>query len=155
MITVGKIGDIFAHRHTGREVKAPGNMRLFDAMLEAWQALEAGGLLFANFVDFDTEFGHRRDVVGYAACLEAFDARLPELDAMLSPGDLVIITADHGNDPTFRGSDHTREQVPVLAFGPGIGAGTIGRRTSLADIGASITAHLALQPTPKGMSFLP
>ena len=87
-----------------------------------------GDLVFANFVDFDTLYGHRRDVPGYAAALEAFDRRLPELEAKLKPGDLVVITADHGNDPTFRGTDHTREHVPIVAFGPGVGAGVVGRR---------------------------
>jgi phosphopentomutase len=154
IITVGKIGDIFAHRHTGQEVKAAGNMKLFDAMLDAWDGLADGGLLFANFVDFDTEFGHRRDVAGYAACLEAFDARLPELQDRLRPGDLVLITADHGNDPTYKGSDHTREQVPILAFGPGLAPRAIGRRESFADMGASIAAHLMLPAPLRGRPFL-
>jgi len=153
VVTVGKIGDIFAHRATGREVKAAGNMALFDAMLEAVEALPDGGFLFANFVDFDSEFGHRRDVPGYAAALEAFDARLPGLAARLRPGDLVVLTADHGNDPTWRGTDHTREHVPILAFGPGIGAGPLGRRETLADIGESVAAHLGLQPHGPGRSW--
>jgi phosphopentomutase len=140
--------------HTGREIKAPGNMKLFDAMLAEWQALPDGGFLFANFVDFDTEFGHRRDVAGYARCLEEFDARLPELQATLRPGDLIIITADHGNDPTYRGTDHTREQVPILGFGPGIGGASIGKRTSLSDIGASVAGHLGLPDVLTGTRFL-
>jgi phosphopentomutase len=153
IVTVGKIGDIFAHRHTGREVKAPGNMKLFDAMLEAWASLPAGGLLFANFVDFDSEFGHRRDVAGYAGCLEAFDVRLPEFEALLHPGDLAIITADHGNDPTFRGTDHTREQIPVIGFGPGLAPRSIGQRTSFSDIGQTVAAHLGLAALPDGTAF--
>ena len=153
VVTVGKIGDIFAHRATGREVKAAGNMALFDAMLDAVDTLPDGGLLFANFVDFDSEFGHRRDVPGYAAALEAFDARLPGLAARLHPGDLVVLTADHGNDPTWRGTDHTREHVPILAFGPGIGAGPLGRRETLADIGESVAVHLGLPPHTPGRSW--
>jgi phosphopentomutase len=153
VVTVGKIGDIFAHRATGREVKAAGNMALFDAMLETVDTLPDGGFLFANFVDFDSEFGHRRDVPGYAAALEAFDARLPGLAARLSLGDLVVLTADHGNDPTWRGTDHTREHVPILAFGPGIGAGPLGRRETLADIGESVAAHLGLEPRAPGHSW--
>lgn len=153
VVTVGKIGDIFAHRATGREVKAAGNMALFDAMLEAVEALPDGGFLFANFVDFDSEFGHRRDVPGYAAALEAFDARLPGLAARLRPGDTVVLTADHGNDPTWRGTDHTREHVPILAFGPGIGPGPLGRRETLADIGESVAAHLGLEPCAPGRSW--
>jgi phosphopentomutase len=154
VVSVGKIGDIFAHKNTGADVKAGGNMALFDAMLPAVEALSAGGFLFANFVDFDSEFGHRRDVAGYAACLEAFDARIPAFEALLKPGDLAVITADHGNDPTFRGVDHTREIVPVLAFGPGIAPRTIGMRRSFADIGQSIAAHLGVRPVPAGLSFL-
>jgi phosphopentomutase len=144
VVTLGKIGDIFAHRATGREVKAAGNMALFDRLVEEANSLRDGGFLFANFVDFDTEFGHRRDVAGYAAALEAFDARLPELVARLKPGDLVILTADHGNDPTFRGTDHTRERVPVLAFGPGVTPGPIGVRDTYADLGETIAGHLRL-----------
>jgi phosphopentomutase len=153
IVTVGKIGDIFAHRHTGREVKAGGNMKLFDAMLEAWRDLPEGGFLFANFVDFDTEFGHRRDAAGYADCLEAFDARLPEFEALLRQGDFAVVTADHGNDPTFRGTDHTREQVPVIAFGPGIASAPIGRRSSFADIGQAVARRLGLQPVGRGDAF--
>ena len=108
--------------------------------------------MFIGF-DFDVEFGHRRDVPGYAAALEAFDRRVPEIMARLKPGDLAIITADHGNDPTWRGTDHTRERVPILAFGPGIGRGSIGVRDSLADIAASILKHLGLTPTTKGTPF--
>jgi phosphopentomutase len=154
IITVGKIGDIFSHRATGREVKAAGNMALFDAMLDTAKSLQDGGLLFANFVDFDSEFGHRRDVAGYAAALEAFDRRLPELDAILKNGDLVLLTADHGNDPTWHGTDHTREHIPVLGFGPGIAAQPIDRRATFADIGESAAKWLALPNGAVGTSFL-
>jgi phosphopentomutase len=151
--TIGKIGDIFTHRNTGREVKAAGNMALFDAMLPEVDRLADGGFLFANFVDFDSEFGHRRDVAGYAACLEAFDRRLPELEARLKPDDLVIFTADHGNDPTWAGTDHTREHVPVLGFGPGLAPRAIGERASFADIGESIAQWLGLPKGPKGKGW--
>jgi len=151
--TIGKIGDIFTHRSTGREVKAAGNMALFDAMLPEIDRLADGGFLFANFVDFDSEFGHRRDVAGYAACLEAFDRRLPELEARLKPDDLVILTADHGNDPTWTGTDHTREHVPVLGFGPTLVPRTIGERASFADIGESIAQWLGLPKGPKGKGW--
>jgi phosphopentomutase len=154
IVTVGKIGDIFAHRATGSVVKAGGNMPLFDAMLPAVDGLGQGGFLFANFVDFDTEFGHRRDVPGYAAALEAFDRRLPELSARLLPGDLCVITADHGNDPTWRGTDHTREHTPILAFGPGLPTRSIGRRETLADIGETVAAHLGLPVHGPGTSWL-
>ncbi|PPD13605.1 MAG: phosphopentomutase [Methylobacterium sp.] len=153
VITIGKIGDIFAHRGTGEEIKAAGNTALLDAALTAFERLPEGGLVFANLIDFDVEYGHRRDVPGYAAALEAFDRRIPEIMARLRTDDLAIITADHGNDPTWRGTDHTRERVPILAFGPGIAARSIGVRDSLADIAASLAHHLGLEAGRKGTSF--
>nr|WP_210260907.1 phosphopentomutase [Enterovirga sp. DB1703] len=155
VVTVGKIGDIFAHRGTGREVKGAGNDAWLSAALDAFRTLAPGGLVFANLVDFDTEHGHRRDVPGYAAALERFDARIPEIRAALGPRDLCVVTADHGNDPTFRGTDHTREQVPILAFGPDIGPGPVGIRPTLADIGASVAAHLGIRWPGAGRPFLP
>jgi len=153
-VSIGKIGDIFAHRFTGEEIKRENNMAHFDATLDALRKLPDGGLIFTNFLDFDTDFGHRRDVPGYAHCLETFDARLPELFALMRPGDVGVITADHGNDPTWHGTDHTREHVPILVFGPGIETSPIGRRETLADIGASLAAHLGLPATAAGRSFL-
>jgi len=154
IVTVGKIGDIFAHRATGKEVKPNGNDACLSAAIEAMRDLPDGGFVFANLVDFDSEFGHRRDIPGYAAALEAFDRRIPEIEAALKDGDLVIITADHGNDPSWRGSDHTREHVPILSFGPGVEQGVIGRRESFADIGASVLAHLGVAQDDKGKSWL-
>jgi phosphopentomutase len=151
--SVGKIGDIFAHSGTGRILKADGNGALFDRTLEVQSSLSDGGLLFANFIDFDTKFGHRRDVAGYAAALEAFDARLPELLSQLRRDDLLVITADHGCDPTWAGTDHTRERVPVLAISPSARVGPIGLRPTFADIGASIAHHLELPPPPAGTPF--
>jgi phosphopentomutase len=110
-------------------------------------------LVFTNLVDFDMEFGHRRDVPGYANALEEFDARLPELRAALKPGDLVIITADHGCDPSWRGNDHTREVVPILAFGPAIAPGPVGARDTFADIGQTVAEHLGIT-IATGTSFL-
>lgn len=150
VITLGKIGDIFAHRSTGEEIKAPGNMPLFNEMLSAMKRLGDGGLLFANFVDFDTEFGHRRDAAGYAAALEAFDARLLALVELMRSGDFAVITADHGNDPTWRGSDHTRERAPIVAFGPDVTQLSIGRRETFADIGETVAAHLGLPAREPG-----
>ncbi len=153
VVSLGKIGDIFAHRATGREVKAAGNMRLFDKLLEETPLLPDGGLLFANFVDFDSEFGHRRDVPGYAHCLEQFDARLPAFAKLLKPGDLAIVTADHGNDPTWKGTDHTREHVPVIGFGPDAAPQSIGRRETLADIAATAMNHLRLPAVGAGKAW--
>lgn len=144
VVSVGKIGDLFCHDATGRELKGGDNDGVFDETVRAARGLADGGLLFANFVDFDTLHGHRRDVAGYAAALEAFDARLPEFLETLREGDLVVLTGDHGCDPTWPGSDHTRECVPVLAFGPGIAPRRLGRRDSFADIGASVARHLGL-----------
>ena len=150
VVSVGKIGDIFAHRATGREIKPAGNAACLDAALAAFRDLPDGGLVFLNLVDFDTEHGHRRDVPGYAAELEAFDARLPEIHGVLRGDDLCLVTADHGNDPTWTGTEHTREQVPILAFGPGIAPRFLGRRSTFADIGATVARHLGLAPLGAG-----
>lgn len=152
VIGVGKIGDIFAHKGVTDVRKANGNMALFDATLQAMQDARDGDLVFTNFVDFDMLYGHRRDVPGYAAALEAFDRRLPEAFARMLPGDLLLLTADHGCDPTWAGTDHTRERVPVLVHGAN--AGTIGIRPTFADIGETVAAHLGLAAGPHGTSFL-
>jgi phosphopentomutase len=110
--------------------------------------------VFSNFVDFDSSYGHRRDTIGYAQALEEFDRRLPELDAILQENDWVVIAADHGCDPTLPGSDHTREHIPVLVFGPNVPSQFIGRRDSFADIGQSIAAHLQIDPLEFGNSFI-
>jgi phosphopentomutase len=153
VVTVGKIGDIFAGSGTGRVLKATSNSKLFDRTLEGLAFLGDGGLLVANFVDFDSEYGHRRDVAGYAAALEAFDARLPELLAILRSGDLLVVTADHGCDPTWPGTDHTREMVPFMAVRKGLMGGSIGRRATFADMGASVARHLGLPAPSAGTPF--
>ena len=135
IVSIGKIGDIFAHRDTGRRAaRARATTATSICCSSALRDTPDGGLIFVNLVDFDTEWGHRRDVPGFAACLEAFDRRLGEIEAAMRPTDYCLITADHGNDPTYRGFDHTREHVPILAFGGGAPAGPIGGRASLADI---------------------
>ncbi len=154
VISVGKIGDIFAHSGTGLELKADGNEQLFDRTLEGMRQLPEGGLLLANFVDFDSLFGHRRDVAGYASALEAFDRRVPELAGILQVDDFLVITADHGCDPTWPGTDHTRERVPVLVITPRYTRLSIGTRTTFADIGASIAQHLTLNRPAAGTSFI-
>ncbi|TPJ70762.1 phosphopentomutase [Mesorhizobium sp. B2-7-1] len=154
VIAVGKIGDIFAHRGISDVRKAGGNMAMFDKALGAMDDAGDGDLVFANFVDFDSEFGHRRDVAGYAGALEAFDRRLPEALSRIGPGDLLILTADHGNDPTWRGTDHTRERVPVIGTGPGLKGGDIGLRPTFADIGETVAEHLGLAAGHHGTSFL-
>ena len=152
VVAIGKISDIFAGSGPTKMVKAAGNTALFDATLEALASAPDGALILTNFVDFDMEWGHRRDVAGYAAGLEAFDRRLPELEAALREGDLVVATADHGCDPTWVGTDHTRETVPILAFGPGIAPVDLGAR-GFADVGASFAAHLGIAAAGAGVSF--
>ncbi len=154
VVSIGKIGDIYAHSGTGREIKAVGNEALFEATLAVLPDLKDGGLLITNFVDFDMLYGHRRDPRGYAAALEAFDEVLPRALARLRPEDLLIITADHGCDPTWRGSDHTRECVPILTFAPDASPGSFGRRDGLADIGQTIAKHLGIASLASGKSWL-
>jgi phosphopentomutase len=154
VISVGKIGDIFAHSGTGEIVKATGNEALMDATLKSFTRLKDGGLLVVNFVDFDQLYGHRRDVEGYAKALETFDARLPELLSLLEKDDLILITADHGNDPTWTGSDHTRECVPVLAYSPSLPEKNIGRRETFSDMGQTIAGHLELPKLENGKRWL-
>jgi phosphopentomutase len=153
IVTVGKIGDIFAHRDTGLELKGKSNEEHVDLVLRALRETGDGGLIFANLVDFDTEYGHRRDVPGYAACLEAFDRRLPQIQSALRGQDICIVTADHGNDPTWRGYDHTREHVPVLAFGD-LAPRPIGERATFADIAETVAARIGLPSGPRGTSWL-
>ncbi len=154
VIGIGKIGDIFAHRGVSETRKGAGNMAMFDKALTAMDDARDGDLVFANFVDFDTNFGHRRDVAGYAAALEAFDARLPEAFDRLKPGDMLILTADHGCDPTYKGTDHTRERIAILGIGPGLKPGSVGVRATYSDIGETIAEHLGIAPNPVGTSFL-
>lgn len=156
VVAIGKISDIFAGRGIGRSIKADGNMALFDATLAAAsEQPDKPTLIFTNFVDFDTLYGHRRDLPGYAAALEAMDRRLPELEALLRPRDVVVITADHGCDPTWPGSDHTREHIPALFSGPGVAPGSLGLRHSFADIGQTLAEFFRLAPLASGRSFYP
>jgi phosphopentomutase len=150
VVSIGKIADIFAHRGITRTVTAKDNDAVFDAAIAEVDRAADDTLVFANFVDFDTLYGHRRDVPGYAAALEAFDARLPEFRARLRPGDLALITADHGCDPTWAGTDHTRELVPMLWFGPGVATRDLGRRETFADMGQTVARHLGLSPLAHG-----
>lgn len=156
VIAIGKIADIFAHQGITQEISAYGNDNLFAATLNAAKNIyeQKNVLIFTNFVDFDMKYGHRRDITGYAKALEQFDQMLPELEKNLLPDDLVIITADHGCDPKFKGTDHTREYIPILAFGPKIKSNNIGKRNSFADIGQSIAKYFDLEKLKFGESFL-
>jgi phosphopentomutase len=153
VVSIGKVADIYAHRGISRKIKADGNMALFDALIEEAKTAADGSLVFVNLVDFDMVYGHRRDVVGYAKALEDFDARLPEFEKVMCSGDMAIITADHGCDPTWPGSDHTREHIPVIAFGPAVRAGALGKRETFADIGQTIAKHLDIAPLSRGTAF--
>ncbi len=154
VIGIGKISDIFAASGITKSIKTANNEEVFDAMLKEIETAPDGSLIFANFVDFDMLFGHRRNVPGYAAALEAFDRRMPELETALREGDIALLSADHGCDPTFPGSDHTREFIPIIAFGPDILPKNINRRESFADIGQSLAHHLGVEKTLFGESFL-
>jgi phosphopentomutase len=155
VISIGKIADIYANRGITKKVKASGNAALFDATLEALAEAGDRSIVFTNFVDFDMLYGHRRDIAGYASALEYFDGRLPELLEAMQPDDLLVITADHGCDPAWEGSDHTREHVPVLACGNELAAGSLGKRKSFADIGQSLATYFGLPPMNFGESFIP
>jgi len=154
VISIGKISDIYAHQGITKKVKASGNEALFEATLEAVRTADENSIIFTNFVDFDMLYGHRRDVEGYATALEYFDGRLPEVLEIMRKDDLLVLCADHGCDPTWPGSDHTREHIPVLAYGAGIKPGSLGRRETFADIGQSLAAHFGLSPMDYGKSFL-
>lgn len=150
---IGKISDIYAGSGITKKVKASGLPALWDATLNEIKALDGDGIIFTNFVDFDMEWGHRRDVKGYAEGLMYFDKRLAEIESVLDDGDVVFITADHGCDPTWSGTDHTRECVPVLMFGKGMVAENIGRRSTYADIAQTIAKLFELEPFAKGTAF--
>ena len=154
VISIGKIADIYAHQGVTTKIKATGNAALFDATLDALANAPDRSIVFTNFVDFDMLYGHRRDPAGYAEALEYFDNRLPELLEMLNEDDLVIVCADHGCDPTWEGTDHTREHIPVLAYGAGMPAGSLGQRDTFADIGQSLAGFFGLTPMPYGESFI-
>lgn len=155
VISVGKIYDIFAGRGISQSFKTVDNN---EGVSETIRLLKTDfhGLLFVNLVDFDMHYGHRRDVKGYAACLESFDKRLPNIFENMNEDDLLIITADHGNDPTWHGTDHTREYIPVLIYGKNISPGiNIGTRSSFGDIAATISEALGTKFESIFDSFLP
>ncbi len=154
VISIGKVADIYAHHGVTKSVRADGNQALFMTFLQEAKTAPDRSLTFVNLVDFDMLYGHRRDVIGYAKALEDFDSWLPLLEKELKPDDIVFITADHGCDPSWSGTDHTREYVPVIAFGPQVKPGPIGKRETFADIGQSIAKHLGLPPLKHGAAFL-
>ncbi|HEX8561225.1 MAG TPA: phosphopentomutase [Pyrinomonadaceae bacterium] len=154
VVAVGKISSIYDAAGVTKELPGKNNDQSIDETIRALGE-ESRGLIFSNLVDFDMLYGHRRDVEGYARALEHFDARLPEIEGAMRDTDLLILTADHGNDPTYRGTDHTREYAPLLVYGPRARAGVnLGDRASLADIGQTIADNFGLR-LKAGDSFLP
>ena len=154
VISIGKIADIYANVGITHKVKATGLAELFDATLAAVRTAKDNTLVFANLVDLDSAYGHRRNVAGYAAALEYIDARLPELYPLLGADDIVVLTADHGCDPTWRGTDHTREHVPVLLYGKNIVPRNLGARTTFADIGQTLARYFGTTPMAYGTDLL-
>ena len=154
VVAIGKIEDLFAKRGVSRAVHTANDEEGMDRVIEEVGSLERG-LVFANLVDFDTQYGHRNDVPGYAANLERFDERLGALLPRLQPRDLLVVTADHGNDPTTPSTDHSREYVPLLVTGAGVRRGVhLGTRTTFADVGQTLAELFALDPLAHGTSFL-
>ena len=154
VVCIGKIASIYDSMGVTQDLTAKNNEQSIDQTIKALNN-HTRGLIFSNLVDFDMLYGHRRDTEGYAKALEHFDARLPEIEAAMRADDVLMITADHGNDPTFRGSDHTREYAPLLVYGRNARAGVdLGTRDSLADIGQTIAHNFALRLNA-GESFLP
>jgi len=154
VISIGKIADIYANVGITHKVKATGLAELLDATLAAVRTAKDNTMIFANLVDLDSAYGHRRNVAGYAAALEYIDARLPELYPLLGADDIVVLTADHGCDPTWRGTDHTREHVPVLLYGKNIVPRNLGARTTFADIGQTLARYFGTTPMAYGTDLL-
>jgi phosphopentomutase len=147
---IGKIADIFAHRGISKHYAAGGLEKLIDATVQAVQDAPERTIVFTNFVDFDSSYGHRRDIKGYGEALEYFDSRLPEITDLLEPDDLLVITADHGNDPSWTGSDHTREHIPVLMVGGDVKKAQLEPMLTFADIGQTIASYMGIEPTFTG-----
>jgi len=151
---VGKIYDIFAGSGITTWTATKDNMDTVDKTIEAIKEIAAPALIFANCVDFDAVYGHRNNAQGFAQALEAFDARLPEILATLRPKDLLLIVADHGNDPTTPSTDHSREIVPLLVAGHGVQPVFLGQRETFADVAATLAALFGVEPPEAGTSFL-
>ncbi len=154
VVSIGKIADIFAHQGITEKHKATGLSELFDKTIEVMNSTPEKSIIFTNFVNFDSDYGHRRDINGYANALEYFDSRLPAIQNCLKKDDLLILTADHGCDPSFPGSDHTREHIPLLVSGNSVKAGFLGGRDTFSDIGQTLADYFCLSPMSYGKSFM-
>jgi phosphopentomutase len=154
VISVGKIADIYAHQGISEKTKATGIDALLDATITHIHSAQDNSLIFTNLVNFDQDYGHRRDPVGFALALENFDKRLPEIMSIMNDDDVLFLTADHGCDPTWHGNDHTREYVPVVAYHKQVRSVNIGERSTFADIGQTIAELFSLAKMDYGTSFL-
>jgi phosphopentomutase len=154
VISVGKIADIFAHQGITQNTKATGINALIDSTIDHLKTADDNSLIFTNLVNFDQDFGHRRDAIGYAQALESFDQRLPEIYEHMKSDDILFLTADHGCDPTWPGNDHTREFVPLLSYHHSIKSVDIGKRTSFADLGQTLATLFNVEAMDHGTSFL-
>ena len=154
VISVGKIADIFAHQGISIKTKATGIPALLDATLTHIETAPDNSIIFTNLVNFDQDFGHRRDPVGFGEALEYFDIRLAEFLKQLNDDDLLLLTADHGCDPTWPGNDHTREFVPVIAYHNNIDSINLGQRNTFADLGQTLASLFTLEAMDYGQSFL-
>lgn len=154
VVSIGKIADIYAHTGITRKIKATGLEELFDKTLVEMKSAGENTIVFTNFVNFDSDFGHRRNVAGYASALEYFDSRVPELLSLVTDEDMIIFTADHGCDPTWEGTDHTREHIPVLMYGADVPKGFLGKRNTFADIGQTVAEYFGLSPMDYGQSMI-
>ena len=150
---VGKIEDIFAHRGITESVHT-GNNADSQAMVEKWTREKSSGFIIANFIDYDMLYGHRRDAKGYARSLEQTDQWLATYLPLIGPNDMLMLTADHGNDPTFEGTDHTREYVPLLVYRPGEANENLGIRRGFYDIAQSLAKFFSIPAIPRGASFV-
>lgn len=154
VVSIGKIADIYAHQGISENLKATGLTALVDKTLAQMAQQADNSLIFTNLVDFDQNFGHRRDPIGYGDALEYFDSRLPELMAACGKDTLLLLTADHGCDPTWPGTEHTREYVPVLLYKAGLNGVDLGERMSFADMGQTLADYYGLDAMAYGESFL-
>ncbi|MFT5757826.1 MAG: phosphopentomutase [Alteromonadaceae bacterium] len=153
VVSIGKIADIFAHQGISEKIKATGIDALVDATISQIKTAKDHSLIFTNLVNFDQDFGHRRDPIGYAEALQSFDQRIPEILKEMTDSDVLFLTADHGCDPTWPGSDHTREYVPILAYHHNIDAVNLGEMNTFADLGQTLTEMFDLSKMAYGTSF--
>ncbi|WMY97411.1 MAG: phosphopentomutase [Arsenophonus sp.] len=153
VISIGKIANIYANVGITKKVHAIGREKLFNATIQEIKNAKNNTIILTNFVDFDSSYGHRRDVAGYALELELFDKRIPEILHLIKKNDLLIITADHGCDPTWYGTDHTRENIPILIYSPKITPCYLGHRKTFADIGQTIAKYFGLSPMKYGTTM--